>query len=195
MGPIAACGLTLMLGLGTVGNIGSATYLLLRDGLLSAVTAPRLYDYEERIASLRAQITEIGAETAMEQHGVYRRVAELLEKQELLAQRQDRLEPRLGRITRTDHPAVKSSPPLPTPRPERFDMRTTEATGPGTIGTAAYAPAGRLDIPWPVRTPSHDIDAVDDREAPPADAPLEQSLVQVERRQLAQIETLTTRFT
>jgi len=189
--PLAASTLVIALAIGTVAHVGSATYLMLRDSLLSSAAAPRLYAYEETIASLRAQITEIGTETAMEQRGVHRKVTELLEKQELLAQRQDRLEPRLGRVTTPETPAAGSSVPTPSPRPDRLQIRTSEAPQFTSIGTSAYAPAGRLNIPWPLQSPGDDIKVTQEPEPDPEDVSLEQSLLDVEQRQLAQIETLT----
>jgi len=193
--PLAAYSLAAVLAVGTVAHIGSATYLALRDGLLTTAAAPSIYAFEDRIASLRAQITEIGTEAAMEQRDVHRKVTELIEKQELLAQRQDRLEPLLGRSGRVEPPAAaKPSPPTPTPRPDRLQIRTSDARS-QPVSASAYAPSSRLDIPWPLQPDTQELrlGPPDQPEMPDAgkDPSLEHSLLEVENRQLAQIETLT----
>lgn len=183
----------------TICNLGAATYLMLRDDLLSTLVTPRVYAYEDRVAALRSQIDRIGTESLLQQRDVRQKVGELLEKQDLLAQRQERLEPLLGRPTATPAPSgVNRNLPVPTPRPAyRETIRTSGYHAAEAMGRTAYAPESKVEVPWPLRPTKPGMMEESGMDTPEAMSPdehhsLEQSLLEVERKQQAQIETLTT---
>lgn len=174
----------------------SATaYLILRDDITAAISARQRYDHEDRVAALRSQVDRLGTENILHRREVHQKVGELLEKQDLIAQRQERLEPLL---TRHSPPTtVTNSLPVPTPRPD-FGRTVTSIRTEDVSSRSAYAPETRLKLQWPLRETQpairHNMDADNaDRNTAPVDesASLEQSLKDVERIQLSQLETLT----
>ena len=192
---LATC-LTFLFVAVSVCHLGAATYLILRDDILSALSAPRIYAYEDRVAALRSQVDRIGTESLLQQRDVRQKVGELLVKQDLLAQRQERLEPLMSRTATPPPAAVNKNLPIPTPRPAQRQaaIRTSDALATEAIGRAAYAPESKVEIPWPLRSSTPDMmqEIEPNRISPDEHSSLEQSLLEVERKQLAQIETLTT---
>src|SRR5690606_4357721 len=170
----------------------------LRDDILTALAsreALKSHDYEERVAALRSQMDRIGTEKLLQQRDVRQKVSELLEKQDLLAQRQERFGPFSSRLMQTQ--ITTRAVPLPTPRPAyRAEVRLREDTEPQTFRASAYASEGRLDVPWPLRTSQDDvfsgprIEATDEADLH-SFLPLEQSLEDVKQKQLEQVSALT----
>jgi murein DD-endopeptidase MepM/ murein hydrolase activator NlpD len=184
--------LTLLVALASLSYFGAAAYLILRDDILGALAARQRYEYEDRVAALRSQVDRLGTENILQHRDVREKVGELLEKQYLIAQRQERLEPLLAR--HSGPPAVTNSLPLPTPRPD-FGQIVTSVPSEGVSGPSAYAPEPRSDFQWPLREGQPVIKAREPDDSGPAlpdkPATLGLSLEDMERIQLSQLETLT----
>lgn len=190
---VASC-LSFLLVLVALFYFSATAYLILRDDIIAAISARQRYDHEDRVAALRSQVDRLGTENILHRREVHQKVGELLEKQDLIAQRQERLEPLLTR--HSPPPTVTNSVPVPTPRPD-FGRTVTSIRTEDVSSRSAYAPETKVKIQWPLRETQpairHDIDTENaDRDAAPAErSSLEQSLKEVERIQLSQLETLT----
>lgn len=194
--PWLASTLAILMTTVTLGYFGATAYLFLSDDILSALAARQAqgaHEYEDRMAALRSQLDRLGTDKLLQQRDVEQKVGELLEKQDLLAQRQERFNPLSSRLA----PAASTNPsksqdksvPIPTPRPDfRATSEEPNAAQEPEIQGFAYAPEHKLNVPWPLRTGRTDIKpaAAENTES------IEHSLQNVEKNQLNQVETLTT---
>jgi len=108
---IAACAL---------GYLLATTYLVLRDDLIGATVArqARLQQaYEDRISSLRAQVDRITSRQLLDQQLMESKVAELINRQEELSQRNGRIMPLLERVGAADASPTGVAP-APAKKPE-----------------------------------------------------------------------------
>lgn len=180
--------------LGMLGNLGAASYLILRDDILSTLRAPRLYQYEDKIAELRGRMLELGTQTTLEQSDVHEKVRELLERQQLIAERQDRLEPLFDRKRRPAAQPARQTVPIPRPRPSTRTAQVPAEPKDPPINASAFAPEMRPQIQWPLRMDVPAIPEEPDGKDGLPDSPvnaLKHSLLEAEQKQLAQIDTLT----
>jgi murein DD-endopeptidase MepM/ murein hydrolase activator NlpD len=72
------------------GYMAATAYLVLRDDLVGAVQARNarmLHEYEDRIAALRTNLDKVTSRQMLDQQAVEAKVAELLERQNMLADR------------------------------------------------------------------------------------------------------------
>ena len=130
-----------------VGYLGATTYLVMRDDLIGATVtrqARMQQAYEDRISALRAQIDRVTSRQLLDQQLMEDKVAELMDRQSMLAQRNGRLEPIINRAL--GGPDEGSGVPVPTQRPnlraEISDLPDSPALGyagsvdPVTTGSA-----------------------------------------------------------
>lgn len=133
-------GLSLMFG---TGYLGATAYLLYRDDLLGATMARQVqvqYDYEERIARLRAEVDRVTSRHAVETLGVEDQIAQLLARQEAIDARQVVLDELIGKARESGVPLLESMAPLPVARPGTDGARDPKAE------PLAYSPRqGRVD--------------------------------------------------
>jgi murein DD-endopeptidase MepM/ murein hydrolase activator NlpD len=96
---MAALGISVV-GLFSVGYLLATSYLVLRDDLIGATMARQArmqYDYEDRIAALRAQVDRVTSRQLLDQQVVEDKVDKLMEQQQALSQRHGKLDALLDR--------------------------------------------------------------------------------------------------
>ncbi|MCI5073920.1 M23 family metallopeptidase [Oricola sp.] len=94
---MAAIGASLVAAM-AVGYLLATSYLMLRDDILNAAIARQArmqHAYEDRIAALRSQVDRITSYRLLDQQLMETKVAELLDRQSMLADRSGRLAPLL----------------------------------------------------------------------------------------------------
>lgn len=88
--PLAFAAVVSIFAFFAVGYFSATGYLLLRDdliGMSKARNARLLHEYEDRIAQLRANLDLIKSRQLLDQQAIENRVAELIERQEMLGSR------------------------------------------------------------------------------------------------------------
>ncbi|TWB19395.1 peptidase M23-like protein [Rhizobium sp. ERR 1071] len=96
MAAIAVC----MVGIFSIGYLLATSYLVLRDDLIGATMARQArmqYDYEDRIAALRAQVDRVTSRQLLDQQVVEEKVDKLIEQQQQLSSRNGKLSTLLDR--------------------------------------------------------------------------------------------------
>ena len=96
MAAIAVC----MVGFFSIGYLLATSYLVLRDDLIGATMARQArmqYDYEDRIAALRAQVDRVTSRQLLDQQVVEEKVDKLIEQQQQLSSRNGKLSTLLER--------------------------------------------------------------------------------------------------
>ncbi|PZM13169.1 M23 family metallopeptidase [Rhizobium tubonense] len=102
----------------TIGYLLATSYLVLRDDLIGATMARQArmqYDYEDRIAALRAQVDRVTSRQLLDQQVVEDKVDKLIEQQQALSSRHGKLDALLDRAENSglmdkDTPATASAP-------------------------------------------------------------------------------------
>lgn len=87
-------------GLFSIGYLLATSYLVLRDDLIGATMARQArmqYDYEDRIAALRAQVDRVTSRQLLDQQVVEEKVDKLIEQQQQLSSRGGKLNALLDR--------------------------------------------------------------------------------------------------
>jgi murein DD-endopeptidase MepM/ murein hydrolase activator NlpD len=87
-------------GVVTIGYLLATSYLVLRDDLIGATMARQArmqYDYEDRIAALRAQVDRVTSRQLLDQQVVEDKVDKLIEQQQALSSRHGKLDALLDR--------------------------------------------------------------------------------------------------
>lgn len=120
--------------------IGATAYLVYRDDLLGAALSRQVemqYSYEDRIAALRSEIDRVMSRNAASAQGIEQQLATLLQRQELIRDRQSALDQLVdgARTVGLQIAAVTPAPPQPAAPPE------SERARPGEPEPLAYAPA------------------------------------------------------
>lgn len=118
-----------------IGYLMATAYLVLRDDLIGASIARQArlqQSYEDRIAALRAQVDRITSRQLLDQQLVEQKVAELISRQESLADRTGRLGAVLDRSAAAGLPATA---PKPAPKPDQASLD-------GTFTLAGLEPRG-----------------------------------------------------
>lgn len=90
MAALAVC----VVGLFSIGYLLATSYLVLRDDLIGATMARQArmqYDYEDRIAALRAQVDRVTSRQLLDQQVVEQKVDKLIEQQQQLSSRGGKL--------------------------------------------------------------------------------------------------------
>ncbi|NLR96205.1 peptidoglycan DD-metalloendopeptidase family protein [Rhizobium sp. P38BS-XIX] len=96
MAALAVC----VVGLFSIGYLLATSYLVLRDDLIGATMARQArmqYDYEDRIAALRAQVDRVTSRQLLDQQVVEQKVDKLIEQQQQLSSRGGKLNALLDR--------------------------------------------------------------------------------------------------
>jgi len=96
MAALAVC----MVGIFSIGYLLATSYLVLRDDLIGATMARQArmqYDYEDRIAALRAQVDRVTSRQLLDQQVVEEKVDKLIEQQQQLSSRGGKLNALLDR--------------------------------------------------------------------------------------------------
>ncbi|MGO4436210.1 peptidoglycan DD-metalloendopeptidase family protein [Rhizobium sp. RAF56] len=114
---MAAVGLTVV-AIFAIGYLLATSYLVLRDDLIGATMARQArmqYDYEDRIAALRAQVDRVTSRQLLDQQVVEDKVEKLLQQQEALSSRHGKLDALLDRAENSglmdkDLPDAKGKP-------------------------------------------------------------------------------------
>ena len=120
---LVACFLTVM----AIGYLMATTYLVLRDDLVGAAMARQAriqHAYEDRIATLRAQVDRITSRQLLDQRDMENRMAELLQQQARLSSRHGHLDLLLQNTDVVQY--VPARIPVPTARPGRPDTHEPE---------------------------------------------------------------------
>ncbi len=96
MAALAVC----LIGIFSIGYLLATSYLVLRDDLIGATMARQArmqYDYEYRIAALRAQVDRVTSRQLLDQQVVEKKVDKLMEQQQALSSRHGKLDALLDR--------------------------------------------------------------------------------------------------
>ncbi|NTF87305.1 peptidoglycan DD-metalloendopeptidase family protein [Agrobacterium rhizogenes] len=96
MAAFAVC----LVGIFSIGYLLATSYLVLRDDLIGATMARQArmqYDYEDRIAALRAQVDRVTSRQLLDQQVVEKKVDKLMEQQQALSSRHGKLDALLDR--------------------------------------------------------------------------------------------------
>ncbi len=132
----------------TTGYLGATGYLVFRDDLLStsiARQASMQHAYEDRIASLRADIDRLTSRQLLNQQEVEAEVAKLVSRQETISDRQDAISGLSDAARAAGLPATKVALPISVTQPAnpaaapKPNLKTSSLL-PGIIDTAEAAP-------------------------------------------------------
>jgi Membrane proteins related to metalloendopeptidases len=184
MTALAVCFITLF----TVGYLAATAYLIFRDDLIGAAMARQArlqHDYEDRIATLRAQLDRVTSRQLVDQQLVEEKVEKLLEQQSALFSQHGKLGTLLDRAAESGLVAPPVlQPPIPARREafletghQAIDSLLGAPDHPGgtASGALSYAPLRER--------------LVDDTESLFSDVTL--SLQNIEQEQMARIAELT----
>jgi murein DD-endopeptidase MepM/ murein hydrolase activator NlpD len=122
--------------------IGATGYLVYRDDLLGSTFARQVrmqYEYEDRVAALRAELDRATSKHAVETQGVEGQIATLLDRQALIERRQAALDGLIGKAQRSNIQVAQAETPLPRARPDSVPHSEGVADGSGG-DVLAFAP-------------------------------------------------------
>ena len=167
-----------------VGYLLATSYLVLRDGLISAsVTrqARMQQAYEDRISALRAEVDRITSRQLLDQKAVETKVSELLARQKMLTQRHSRLSMVLRRAEKLEggSSTVKTAP------------SETGNEAHAALRPAVTASTKNLALLWNTRPTFGGFDATE--RADHLLAAINTSLGSIERDQIARVQKLSSR--
>lgn len=164
----------------TMGYLLSTSYLIFRDDLLSTAVARQAklqHAYEDRIASLRGQVDRITSHRLLDQQFIETKIADLSNRQSVLAQRSGLMAPVLDQARSLGiAPAAVSDMPVPKVRPG--NQKSASLTSPN---------------PDPIVTGSIDRSQSENTELPPVMklAEVRNELTELEHEQIRQVAALT----
>ena len=171
-----------------IGYLLATSYLVLRDDLIGATDARQArlqHAYEDRISALRAQVDRITSRQLLDQQLMETKVAELMNRQAELAQRDGRLRPLLERAGAA---AMPDEAPIPAEKPDlRAAAPLLESFAPVQAASSAASALSRLALGAPPRPTG----------ASPADeadrlfVSVHKSLRGIEERQIEKLRVLT----
>lgn len=193
MAALAFC----FLGVFAIGYLGATSYLVIRDDLIGATMARQArmqYDYEDRIAALRAQLDRITSRQLLDQQVVEQKVEKLLEQQNALFSRHGKLGSLLNRAEESGLTAPETPAPTALQPPAR-ERQASLSGGSGGIQAIEKLLSGETSAA-PLQAPAA-LGYVPLREniADRADRVFSKvtlSLKTIENEQLAKIANLTT---
>ena len=129
-----------------IGYLLATSYLVLRDDLIGATVArqARLQQaYEDRISALRTQVDRITSRQLLDQRLMESKVAELLDRQEELSERNGRMLPLLEKAAGAS--AGSADIPIPSAKPEvRADIAPANAYAASAVTNSAVAALARI---------------------------------------------------
>lgn len=127
----------------TMGYLLSTSYLIFRDDLLSTAVARQAklqHAYEDRIASLRGQVDRITSHRLLDQQFIETKIADLANRQSVLAQRSGLMAPVLDQARSLGiAPDAVSGMPVPKVRPGNQKSAALVPAGPDPIVTGSNA--------------------------------------------------------
>lgn len=184
------------LGVFAIGYLGATSYLVIRDDLIGATMARQArmqYDYEDRIAALRAQLDRITSRQLLDQQVVEQKVEKLLEQQNALFSRHGKLGSLLNRAEESGLTAPEAPAPAALQPPAK-ERQASLTGGSGGIQAIEKLLSGETSA-TPLQTPNA-LGYVPLREntADRADRVFSKvtlSLKTIEKEQLAKIANLT----
>ena len=167
-----------------VGYLLATSYLVLRDGLISAsVTRQARMEqaYEDRISTLRAEVDRITSRQLLDQKAVETKVSELLARQKMLTQRHSRLSTVLKRAEKLEgnSSAVETAPD---------QVRSEEHAG---LRPAETTPRKKLALLWNTRQTLEGVDRTERTNH--LFAAINTSLGSIEHDQIARVQKLSSR--
>ncbi len=174
----------------TIGYFSATSYLVMRDGLIGASMARQArmqYEYEDRIAALRAQVDRVTSRQLLDQQVVEQKVETLLKRQLALSDRHQKIDSLIERTGISDGVDV-------IPVPEKNPRRTASAAAATSAFDSILGKSPRLPS-----TANAFVDPVGQtelrkNEADQADeifSNVTKSLKHIEHEQLARIQDLT----
>lgn len=140
------------------GYLAATGYLILRDDVLKAALMRQAHvqhAYEDRIAALRTQVDRITSHQLLDQQFIETKIAQLANRQSVLAQRSGALLPLIERARQEGvgaAPALPAELPVPMPRPDNAVPSLNKASlvpqfGPrrDPVTTGAIAGQAKID--------------------------------------------------
>ncbi len=171
-----------------IGYLLATSYLVLRDDLIGATVArqARLQQaYEDRISALRSQVDRITSRQLLDQQLMESKVAELLDRQEELTERNGRILPLLEKAGGAD--VLPAEAPVPVEKPElRAEAVPLNAYAASGVANSAISALARLTSRTPAGEPVSAADRADQ-----IFVTINRSLRDIESRQITKIRTLT----
>ena len=151
--PWVLCLSTALASIVAIGSLGTGGYLLTRDDILASGSTSELRlerAYEERIASLRAQLDRAVSRQILDRQSVETKVDTLIGQQAELTARYEKLQPLLDRARATG--VLSTSVPIPQQNPRDA---LTELGGPlEPAPSSPSAPAGALALASSATSPA-----------------------------------------
>ncbi|MCJ9673782.1 M23 family peptidase, partial [Neorhizobium sp. SHOUNA12B] len=185
------------LGVFAIGYLGATSYLVIRDDLIGATMARQArmqYDYEDRIAALRAQLDRITSRQLLDQQVVEQKVEKLLEQQNALFSRHGKL----GSLLNRAEESGLTTPETPTPpmlQPPAQERQASLSGGSGGVQAIEKLLSGKTSA-TPLQAPTAlGYAPLRENIADRADRVFSKvtlSLKNIEKEQLAKIADLTT---
>ena len=169
-----------------LGYLVATGYLILRDDALKAALmrqAHLQHAYEDRIATLRAQVDKITSHQLLDQQFIETRIAEITSRQSTLAQRSGDMLPLVERARETGLGGGAfnaGSLPVPQPRPEQAGLRLNRADA-GSQASPIRRAAPRGTRPVEAAAPAHGLARL---------GQVDTTLSRMESRQLVQLTGL-----
>ncbi len=123
--------------------VGAAAYIIFRDELLGAAVSRQVemqYSYEERIATLRAELDRVTSRHIVQSEGLEQQLATLLSRQELIDHRQSVLDGLVSKARASGIDVAMAEARLPRPRPA--GEAETVSAGDAAIAALGYLPEG-----------------------------------------------------
>ncbi len=188
MTAIAFC----FVGVFTIGYLSATSYLVVRDGLIGASMSRQARmqrEYEDRIAALRAQVDKITSRQLLDQQVVERKVETLLERQSALSVRHGRIDSLIERAG-----IMGTEVPLPQPNPRHVTAAENGNTAQGAIDAILGKKSTRSETPASAYTQPLGYVPLRESNADNAErtfSRVSRSLKDIEREQMARIQTLT----
>ena len=130
------------------GYLMATSYLVFRDDLIGASIARQArmqHSYEDRISALRSQVDRIISRQLLDQELMEQKVAQLMDRQNALFDRNSRLG---SLLERADSANIEQGAPTPTKRPDgnkSAAMLDTFKTGSTAMNGTGYKAADRAD--------------------------------------------------
>lgn len=195
---LATLAISTMVALATLYMLATS-YLVLRDDLLGATMARQAraqQAYEDRISALRTQVDRITSRQLLDQQLVESKVTELLARQNQLTQRHGRLEPVLGRMSRSGGKTIapdeatlpiSGTAPVPQEKPELHAFAPPVHAG--TNADADVPGSASLGAFWSVRQGDNHHETAADQ-ADRLFVTINQSLRTIEEEQIEGLDTL-----
>lgn len=175
-----------------LGYLVATGYLILRDDALKAALmrqAHLQHAYEDRIATLRAQVDKITSHQLLDQQFIETKIAEIANRQSTLAQRSGALMPLVERARDTGLGGgafTTKELPLPRPRPDQAQLRRNDSPPTARrVQTAQLSSLGAtrpgLDTEYDATPVGYGLNRLGE---------MDSSLAQMESRQLVQLTGL-----